>query len=181
LGLEMAKQKTMIPVAYIFTDKIERRFVDAYTSFIYEEFTIDEALEANHESLPNLVNAARIATCSGINTPKTKVFVIYNPNLQRLTFASIGDADKLKVFVDSVTKQRQLEDYARHFEAILRLANIHQSFSQGIKNFSVPELSMNKLYASSHNQIMSNNIGTIDQLNVIREQLINEFKKDLCF
>ena len=177
----MAKQKTMIPVAYIFTDKIENRFVDAYTSFIYEEFTIDEALEANHESLPNLVNAAIVATCSGINTPKTKVFVIYNPNPSRLSFALIGDADKLKVLVDSVAKQMQLEDYARRFQSILRLANIHQSFSQGITNLSVPELSMNKLYASSHNQIMSNNIDTIDQLNVIREQLINEFKKDLCF
>jgi hypothetical protein len=171
----------MIPVAYIFTDKIEKRFVDAYTSFIYEEFTIDEALEANHESLPNLVNAAIVATCSGINTPKTKVFVIYNPNPSRLSFTLIGDADKLKVLVDSVAKQRQLEDYARHFEAILRLANIHQSFSQGIKNFSVPELSMNNLYASSYNQILNNNTDTIDQLNVIREQLINEFKKNLCF
>ncbi len=175
------RKKSMIPTAYIFTDTVPQRFIQSYTSLIYEEFTFSEALQSNPKKLPNLCNAARIVSLAQIFTPKTLVFVIYNPNLQRLTMAQYGDSDKLKVLVDSVDKQSLLAYYAKSFDKLRDAAQAHWYFETEFRKHKLNKLSKNQQAKHSRSTILKNNSSTIQHLDVLRELLIDSFKKDLCF
>jgi hypothetical protein len=174
-------KKSMIPAAYIFTDTVPERFISSYTSLIYEEFTFLEALRANPKKLPNLYNACHVVNLAQITTPNTLVFVIYNPNPKRLTMAQFGDVDKLKVLVDSVQRQNLLAGYARAFNRLLNTAHAFQYFDEEFQNLNLNKTSKDRRAKLSRSLILQSNSVTIQHLDVLRQLLIDSFKKDLCF
>ena len=174
-------KKSMIPAAYIFTDTVPERFISSYTSLIYEEFTFLEALRSNPKKLPNLVNAASVVNLAQIATPNTLVFVIYNPNPKRLTMAQFGDADKLKVLVDSIQRQTLLAGYVRAFDRLLNTAHAFQHFDEEFQNLNLTKISKDRRAKMSRALILQNNSVTIQHLDVLRQLLIDSFKRDLCF
>ena len=174
-------KKSMIPAAYIFTDTVPERFINSYTSLIYEEFTFLEALRANPKKLPNLYNASHIVNLAQITTPNTLVYVIYNPNPKRLTMAQFGDADKLKVLVDSVQRQNLLAGYARAFDRLLNTAHAFQHFDEEFHNLNLNKISKDRRAKLSRSLILQSNSVTIQHLDVLRQLLIDSFKRDLCF
>lgn len=174
-------KNSMIPAAYIFTDTVPERFISSYTSLIYEEFTFSEALRSNPKKLPNLVNAASVVNLAQIATPKTLVFVIYNPNPKRLTMAQFGDADKLKVLVDSIQRQTLLAGYVGAFDRLLNTAHAFQHFDEDFQHLDLTKISKDRRQKLSRALILRNNSVTIQHLDVLRQLLIDSFKRDLCF
>lgn len=174
-------KKSMIPAAYIFTDTVPERFISSYTSLIYEEFTFLEALRSNPKKLPNLVNVASVVNLAQIATPNTLVFVIYNPNPKRLTMAQFGDADKLKVLVDSTQRQTLLAGYVRAFDRLLNTAHAFQHFDEEFQNLNLTRISKDRRAKMSRALILQNNSVTIQHLDVLRQLLVDSFKRDLCF
>lgn len=175
------RKKSMIPAAYIFTDTVPDRFVTSYTSMIYEEFTFQEALNANPSKLPNLRNAAYIANVAGIVTPKASVFVIYTPNVKRLTMAQFGDADKLKVLINSMKRQSLLADYARAFTRLNDTAYAFALYVRAFQDLKLRRLQKDQRATLSLSVIQQNIPPTIQHLDALRQLLIHSFKNDLCF
>jgi len=173
--------KKFQPVAFIFTDNIPNRFITSYATVLYEEFSIVDLSKVDIKSLPNHRNVAEAVQFSEIQTPKSKVFVIYSPVKQKLLLAQMAEVDSLKVLIDSLDKQKLLAAYAKSFKQLSKLSYILDVFEDEFHLLKAPPLSKSQQYVKNRKDVFQSRVDAEINVGKIREQLINKFKKDLCF
>ena len=91
----MSKKKAFIPFAVIISDEIPERFESAYASTLYETIPLLDGCNSDAKNLPGIYYLSRIIRSLNLGKISSKLFVIYNPNSQRLQMALFGDPDKL--------------------------------------------------------------------------------------
>jgi len=176
----MAK-KSMIPSAYLFTDKVHDRYINTYASIFNEIFSLEEALQVNPKKLQNLYNTAYVVSRMMLVKKNTKIFVIYHPNKQNLMLSQIADSDTIKVLVDSLSKQRLLATYKSNLDNFIEamqqfaLFNNQRAAIKSLKTYDSVEIKQaKKIILQDSSNIKAN-------FRLIGEALVNSFKNDFCF
>jgi hypothetical protein len=174
-------KNSMIPSAYLFTEKVHARYINTYASSFYEIFTLDEALEVNPQKLQNLYNTAYVVSKMRLVKKNTKIFVIYHPNKQHLTLSQIADSDTIKVLVDSLAKQRLLAAYKSNLDNLrltlqqFALFDNQRTIVKSLKTFASVEVKQAKKI------ILQDSSNIKENFLLIGESLTSSFKKDFCF
>lgn len=175
----MSKPKaTMIPAAYFCTDEVPDRFKDVYASTLYESFTLEEALGADSDSLPDLVLIADIT--SVLDTSVKHIFVIYNPDPKHLAMSDFGDPLTIKVLVNSLSKKKLL---AKYWDRCHAVHHLNESIGTFDSKLVINELKSKNLPSSS--PLLSSFCTTLEetqrQLLTVNQEILKEFLVDFSF
>jgi hypothetical protein len=178
----MSKKKAFIPFAVIVSDEIPERFESAYASTLYETIPLLEGCNSDVKNLPAIYYLSRIIRSLNLGKINSKLFVIYNPNSQRLQMALFGDPDKLLLQVKNIADMNNLR---QTYEAIDSFIQLYIAF-QGY-NLKAGDATRSRLFTSriANKQVlkdMKNNAVNLKKtLDLMHPELTQNFLANFKF
>lgn len=139
----MVKKKTFIPFAVIVSDEIPERFETSYASTLHETITLAEGAKADKGDTPAIYYLSRIIRLLNLAKFNSKIFVIYNPDTQRMQMALFGDPDKLVLQVKNSADVNNLKQTYEAIESFIKLYIAHEDY-----NMKAGDLTRSRLFTS---------------------------------
>ena len=175
----MTLSKTVIPAAYIFTDRIYARYEQQYASTISEWVSVQQAMHHYTHTHAIAFYLASFVSRLDVTPLRKYMFVAYTPNESRLNMAAFGDFDKLIVVIDSVAKKKRLQEFNRAASDLLFLAKRYSKYSECLNTVShndyLKPMLDDKFYKK---EFIKHSNAQIETFNKSRKVLIEQFKSE---
>lgn len=171
----MLKKNTFIPFAVIVSDEIPERFENTYASTLYETITLNEGAEADEGKSPAIYYLSRIIRLVNLAKFNSKIFVIYNPDTQRLHMALFGDPDKLILQVKNAADVNNLKQTYEAIESFIKIYIAHEDY-----DLKAGDLTRSRLFTSRvvNKKILKDMKNDSSNLKKTLDLVLPEFKQN---